>query len=197
MNKYKVIAISGESASGKDTLLRRIVQLHPELHQIINCTTRPPRAGEVDGVNYYFMTLDELYNKHKNGELLEVTEFRGWGYGTTVDGVRTDCVNIGVFNPSALYSLMISGKVSLFVVKVNASGKIRLLRSLEREENPDVDEIVRRYLADKKDFEDFSTFYEPDYIVDNNEQGWDPARLHAVAHDIVQQACSLWAEEAN
>ena len=52
MNKYKIIAICGKSASGKDTLLRMIMN-NTALHEIVSCTTRPPREGEVNGKNYH------------------------------------------------------------------------------------------------------------------------------------------------
>ena len=56
--KIKVIAICGKSAAGKDTLLQEILKLNrPDVHEIISCTTRPPREGEAHGKNYYFLWL--------------------------------------------------------------------------------------------------------------------------------------------
>lgn len=195
MNKYKVIAICGKSASGKDTLLQRIVALHSNLHEIISCTTRPPREGEVDGKNYFFLTVEEFAHKDCMGDMLEVTHFRDWFYGTSNDGVDRNAVNVGVFNPAGIYSLMKNEAVDLFVVQVQASNKTRLMRSLKREINPDVDEIVRRYLTDKEDFEFFSQVYEPDYIFDSD--GTSFSELNDVAREIVLLAERHWAEEAN
>lgn len=57
MNKYKIVAIMGKAGAGKDTLLRECLALDPnKLHEIISCTTRPPREGEREGVNYYYLT---------------------------------------------------------------------------------------------------------------------------------------------
>ena len=50
---YKVILLAGKAASGKDTLLQRILEEIPSLHGIVSCTTRPPREGEVNGKIYY------------------------------------------------------------------------------------------------------------------------------------------------
>ena len=77
------------------------------------------------------------------------------------------------------------------MVQVEASAKTRLLRSLTREDNPDVDEIVRRYLADREDFAAFSQVYEPDYLFEN-EYGL----MERAAREVVLYAQRHWAEEA-
>lgn len=198
MNKYKVIAICGKSASGKDTLLRLTIMNYTWLHKIINCTTRPPRENEVDGKNYHFLSLEEFAHKDAvEGKMIEVTKFREWYYGTSIEDLSLDEINIGVFNPAGIYALMQREDVDLYVVQIVASDKTRLLRSLTREDNPDVDEIIRRYLADREDFEVFSTIYEPDYIIENDVQGISPGLVERAAREIVLYAQRHWAEEAN
>ena len=61
-------------------------------------------------------------------------------------------INIGVFNPDGILSMLQNPEVELAVVHVRASDKTRLIRQLSREENPNIEEILRRYQADKKDF---------------------------------------------
>lgn len=195
MNKYKVIAIYGKSASGKNTLLQRIINYNPELHQIIGCTTRPIRENEIDGKDYFFLSLEEFAHKDRRGEMLETAQFREWFYGTSIDGLNPNLINVGIFNPAALLQLMNNERVDLFAVQVQASNKTRLMRSLKREINPDVDEIVRRYLADKKDFEDFSAIYEPDYIFDSDGASW--LDIGDAAEEIPLLARRHWAEKAN
>lgn len=198
MSKYKVIAICGKSASGKDTLLRYTIMNYMWLHKIINCTTRPLRENEVDGKNYHFLSLEEFAHKDAvEGKMIEVTKFREWYYGTSIEDLSLDEINIGVFNPAGIYALMQREDVDLYVVQVVASDKTRLLRSLTREDNPDVDEIVRRYLADKEDFEVFSTVYEPDYIIENDGQGISPGLIERAAREVVLYAQRHWAKEAN
>ena len=59
MNKVKVIALFGKAGSGKDTILRALVKVDPDkFNEIVSCTTRPPREGEQEGVNYHFLTID-------------------------------------------------------------------------------------------------------------------------------------------
>ena len=195
MNKYRVIAICGKSASGKDTLLQRMVNQNPEVHEIVSCTTRPSREGEVDGINYFFLSLEEFAHKDTMGEMLEVSKFRDWFYGTPIDGLNPNLINVGVFNPTGIYSLFNDDRIDLYVVLVQASDKVRLIRSLRREANPDVDEIVRRYSTDKEDFETFSQWYEPEYIFDSEGCGLE--ELDYTAREIVLRARCHWAEQAN
>lgn len=169
-NKIKVIAICGKSAAGKDTLLQEILKLdRPDIHEIISCTTRPPREGEVHGKNYYFLSNQEFADKIENGQMLEATVFRDWCYGTSLDALRSDAINVGVFNVDGIDILYDNPNIDLFVIEVLASAKTRLIRSLNREENPDVDEIIRRYLADEKDFEHFYGYN----VIFNNEDVQD------------------------
>ena len=56
MNKITVIALFGPAGSGKDYLLHEIMDEVDGLNEIVSCTTRPKREGEVEGVNYYYLT---------------------------------------------------------------------------------------------------------------------------------------------
>ena len=152
MNKYKILGIIGESGSGKDTLLKRVSEVCPQVHEIISYTTRPPREGELDGVNYHFISNDEFAEKVLNDEMLEASYFNKWFYGTGLESLDKDKINIGVFNPEGINNLMLHNNLDIVVFYVRASAKQRLLRQLNREENPDVDEIIRRYKTDKEDF---------------------------------------------
>lgn len=149
---YKIIALIGEAGTGKDSLMNAILALRPDFHEIVNCTTRPRREGEVHGVNYFYYTPEQFGDMVLHDEMLECTVFNDWFYGTSFDSVRSDCINIGVFNPTAIEALIARPDVDVKIIKVCASPKTRLLRQLMRENNPWVDEIVRRYIADKSDF---------------------------------------------
>ena len=61
----------GKAGSGKDTILREVVKQNPDIHEVVSCTTRPPREGEVDGVNYHFLTGEEFGAKVLKNEMLE------------------------------------------------------------------------------------------------------------------------------
>lgn len=149
----KIVALMGEAGSGKDTILHRIMEKYPSyFNEIISCTTRPPRQGEKEGVNYHFLSVEDFIRKILNGDMLEATEFNSWHYGTDSQSLTIDKINIGVFNPEGVRCLQEDENIELYVFYVRAAGKQRLLRQLNREENPDVDEIIRRYKADTEDF---------------------------------------------
>lgn len=154
MNKYKVLALIGEAGSGKDTLMKGVLKVNPNLHEIISCTTRPPREGEKEGVNYYFLSNEDFTQKILNNEMLEATVFNNWCYGISYESLDENKVNIGVFNPAGIESLMQHNNIFIVCYYVRAADKERLLRQLNRETNPNVEEIIRRFKADKVDFED-------------------------------------------
>ena len=150
--KYKILALIGESGSGKDTIMQKVLELRPDLHEIVSCTSRPMREGEREGVNYYYYTPENFISKIEGGQMLEHTFFNNWHYGTSYDSVREDVVNVGVFNPYGIRQLIQRDDVELIVVYVRRSAKQRLLGQLNREDNPNVSEIVRRAAADEQDF---------------------------------------------
>lgn len=82
MQAAKLIVLTGPSGVGKGTLLRSLLARHPELYFSISATTRQPRPGEVEGVNYYFVSREKFEQMVTRGELLEWAEFAGNYYGT-------------------------------------------------------------------------------------------------------------------
>jgi len=82
----KLVVISGPSGVGKTTLLRRLLADLSSLVPSVSATTRPPRTGECDGVDYHFIPLDEFERRRASGEFLECCQVYGrqhW-YGTLV-----------------------------------------------------------------------------------------------------------------
>lgn len=85
----KLVVISGPSGVGKSTILRRLLAAVPQLVPSVSATTRPPRAGECDGVDYHFIPLAEFERRRANGEFLECCRVYGrehW-YGTLASEV--------------------------------------------------------------------------------------------------------------
>lgn len=78
----KLFVISGSSGVGKGTLLKELLLQHPDLKLSISATTRKPRPGEDDGVNYFFTTKENFEKAVQQGEFLEWAEFNGNYYGT-------------------------------------------------------------------------------------------------------------------
>jgi guanylate kinase len=82
MGRGKLVVLTGPSGVGKGTLLRSLLQRHPDLYLSVSATTRSPRPGEVDGKNYYFVSRSEFEQMVAEGEFLEWAEFAGNYYGT-------------------------------------------------------------------------------------------------------------------
>jgi guanylate kinase len=78
----KVFVITGPSGVGKGTLIRSLVQQVPELEVSVSATTRPPRPGEVDGVDYHFLSEAEFDRRLAEGDFVEHARYSGHRYGT-------------------------------------------------------------------------------------------------------------------
>lgn len=84
----RLIVLCGPAGVGKGTVLRRVREQHPQIWLSVSATTRKPRPGEVDGVNYFFMTEQEFLAKEDAGEFLETADVFGLAhYGTPVKPV--------------------------------------------------------------------------------------------------------------
>lgn len=192
--KYCVIALYGASGSGKDTILNWVVSHYPKINPIISCTTRPPREGEVDGKDYHFISEGRMTEQIMSGEMLEATEFRGWFYGTQISALSEDTVNIGVFNPAGLSALQQNPDIDLIAIYVTASDKMRLIRCLTREENPDCDEIVRRYQTDKEDIDEYHLVFYPTAVIYNEGLDIHEFTTYYWEHEMFKNATTeAWA----
>lgn len=163
---YNMIVLMGEAGAGKDSMMQGVLveldkkKLTSKIHEIVSCTSRPMREGEAHGINYYYYHPNEFEQKIMNDEMLEFTRFNNWWYGTSYDSVRSDgIVNIGVFNPAGVRQLLDRPDCNVKVYWVRTNDKNRMLRQLNRENHPDVREIVRRFETDYEDFKDIDFDY--------------------------------------
>lgn len=156
MNKYKIIALFGEAGSGKDYIQKKIMETDfgkENLSEIISCTTRPPREGEIDGVHYHFIpTAAEFLNLYNMARWIEFSHFKNWWYGTSIEHLDENKINIGVFNIEGIKQILEDEDVDCLPIRIYCYDKLRLIRQLTRERNPDCMEICRRFQTDYKDF---------------------------------------------
>lgn len=185
----RVMAFIGPAGAGKDTIAAMVHKALPGSHMIVSCTTRPRRDYEIDGVHYHFITGEAFAEKVLNNDMLEATCFNDWFYGTMKSDLK-DGWNIGVFNPEGWISLwnMQDKDLKTYGFYVSSKAKTRLLRQLNREEDPDINEIIRRYKADAEDFANMAEELPPMYVVENETMD--------DLQDIVSEI-TLWAQEHN
>ncbi len=89
MNSSGVLVVfSGPSGSGKGTVLAQYFAAHPEAAFSVSATTRAPRPGEVDGVNYHFVSRERFEEMISQGEVLEYTQYGGNYYGSPAGPIR-------------------------------------------------------------------------------------------------------------
>ena len=159
----RIYYIMGKSATGKDTVYKELLKRRPDLKKIVPCTTRPIREGETDGVEYHFMTVEELEKNLRVGKVIELRTYQTvagpWNYFTMDDG-QFDLLETSrylMIGTLESYEKMRQyfGAQALVPIYIEVPDGIRLRRALEREDaqkNPNYREVCRRYLADEADF---------------------------------------------
>ena len=180
-----LIVISGPSGAGKGTICKALVERDKNLFVSVSATTRAPRKGEVDGVNYHFLTKEDFFDKVNKGEFLEHAEVYGNHYGTLKSNIE-ELLEAG---KNVILEIDIQGALS---VKENSEEGIFIFilpPSMEELKN----RIVNRGSETKesllKRFQ--SAYQEINYISRYN---------YAVVNDVVEQAVErveniIFAEE--
>ena len=154
---YKVVALMGESGCGKDFAASAICVARPnKFHKIIMDTTRPPRERERDGIDYNFLDLETFAGYVLDGTMLEATCFNeNWYYGTNINSLISDKINVAALNPLGLERLKENKNIQVVSIRIKTDPAFRLKKSLDREDNPNCHEICRRFLADEEMFKNF------------------------------------------
>jgi len=121
-NHGKIIVIVAPSGAGKTTIAQRLLKEYPQIKFSVSATTRPPRKGETDGQDYYFLDEDEFDQKVDDNQFLEWEFYSGNKYGTLRSEVDKlvesgyfpllDIEVKGALNVQKLYN---SGVVSIFI----------------------------------------------------------------------------------
>ena len=88
----KLFVVSGPSGAGKGTLVAQVRTQRPDLGLTVSATTRQPRPGEIDGVSYHFLTVEDFDARVQAGEFLEWANVHGNRYGTLVSEVTRNLV---------------------------------------------------------------------------------------------------------
>ncbi len=149
---HKRIILVGRAASGKDYIRKKFEARG--FRYAVSYTTRPPREGEIDGVDYLFISQAEAQAMIKNDEFYEYVEFNGWIYGTSRDQFDED--HVFIMTPTGLAHLDEDSRKKSFVIFIDIAEEIRRERMALR--NMPGDSVDRRIEADRLDFENFTNY---------------------------------------
>ncbi|MBQ9124773.1 MAG: guanylate kinase [Acholeplasmatales bacterium] len=176
-----LVVISGPSGVGKGTVRKALFDMPKHnLTYSVSMTTRKMRPGEVNGVDYYFVSKEEFEQKIKDGKLLEHAEFVGNYYGTPLDKVneQLDKGNEVVLEIEVEGAQQVKNKmpdcVSIFIVP---PGKEALYERL-RARGTESEEIIQQRI--EKANREFKKAYLYDYIVVNDEVSNAADRIMAI-----------------
>lgn len=168
-----VVVISGPSGVGKDTLVDRLIEEHPELARPVTMTTRAPRDGEHNGRDYIFVTPEEFQRHVDDGDMLEAAYIYGNMYG--VPRAQLDralesgdaVLRVDVQGVAALRKLLPS---AVYVMLVPDTFEHLERRLRERGEAHDEADLERRIAAAAEELTRTDLF---DYVVENAEGDLD------------------------
>ena len=156
-----MICLIGESASGKSTIAKEIVRNY-KIRQVVTYTTRHKRKGEIDGLDYHFISQKKFQDMIKENEFAEYASYNGWFYGTAFDDCTDHCVI--VITPHGLRSLKKNQGLKIISFYIKTDRRARLIRCLQR--GDDIEEAYRRSLSDSGQYDGIED--EVNYIIENN-----------------------------
>lgn len=187
-NIGRIFVISGPSGVGKGTLLKLLLDKHPEITLSVSATTRIPRPGEVDGVNYFFTTKENFQELIKAGKLLEWAKFAGNYYGTYLETVQeTLCAGNDIaLEIDVQGAMQIKDKRKDAILIFIAPPSIEELESRLINRNTESKEAIERRLAVVKS--EIEKIQEFDYKIVNDDLDEALKNLESI---IIAERCRI------
>jgi len=142
------LVIVGKAAAGKDYLKNKLKMR--DFTVGVSHTTRPPREGEVDGVDYHFIDEHKFTEMTGNDEFVEWMEFNGWFYGQTIEDFNKS--DVMIMSKDGLAILPAKYRKQCVVIYLDMDRKTRIERLNMRDDVNDT--IQRRLDADEEQFKD-------------------------------------------
>jgi len=181
-----VLVISGPSGVGKSTLCKRLLALEPSVRFSVSCTTRPPRPGEQEDVDYHFVSRDEFDSRVQQGAFLEFAEVHGNLYGTLrvelqdhVSRGQDVILDIDVQGARQVRASVVNTVLSYCTdyIFVGPPSYDEMARRL-RQRGTDAEEAIAKRLANA--VEELAAWKEYDYLVINDDLQESVRQLQAI-----------------
>ena len=167
--KGEIIVVSAPSGAGKTTIVKQILKQYPEIVFSVSATTRPKRAVETDGVEYYFITENEFIEKIENDKFVEWEKFYDYYYGSFKKSVE-NCINA---KKTILLELDVKGSLSLkkiypeahliYIMPPSYEELVRRLKARQTENSEDFKKRVERIKMELSLKDQF------DYLIENKD----------------------------
>jgi len=167
INPGKLVVISGPSGSGKGTVIKELFNLN-EYKYSVSATTRSPRIGEKNGLDYYFLTTEEFLKKISDGDMLEYVEIFGNYYGTLkepVEKMLNEQYNV-ILEIEVDGALNIKEKFPETIMIFLTPPTYSELEKRLRRRGTESEEIINKRLEKAK--EEINNIYKYDYLVLND-----------------------------
>jgi guanylate kinase len=162
------LILSAPSGGGKTTIARRLLEVRDDVGYSVSATTRPPRAGEVDGVSYHFLSQREFETMAERGEFAEYANVHGNMYGTLrrevqrVLAERKHVVMAIDIQGAAQFSAMFPETVQVFVLPPSGAVLLERLRGRGTEDRSTLEQRLRDALVELCEVDRY------DYVVVND-----------------------------
>lgn len=173
-----LIILTGKTASGKDTVISKLLLRLPDFRKVITTTSRPPRHGEKNGVDYFFISEADFKNRINRDLFLEYVEYGGNFYGTEKTQLaNSDQGLIWRIDPSRAGKIRQLIDSPVLVIYLTVPDSVVLERLKERGFSQE--EIEKRMGEDRKFWEEYKESY--DFVVENM-----PGKLDQTVDKIIK-----------
>jgi len=176
-----ILVLSSPSGAGKTTLSQRILASDPLIRLSVSVTTRPPRSGEVDGKDYFFVSQEEFARRRDAGELLEWAQVFGNSYGTPRATVEQDIAagndllfDIDWQGAQQIAERMTKDIVRVFILPPSGEALEQRLRTRAQ----DSEDVVIQRMA--RAANEISHWPEYDYVIVNDDLGQSERALLSI-----------------
>ncbi|MBR3211269.1 MAG: guanylate kinase [Bacilli bacterium] len=164
----QLIVVSGPSGSGKDTIVGKVIEENPNVWLSVSATSRKPRKGEEEGVNYYFVDREEFEKRIEDNYFLEYAEYAGNYYGTPKEKIIEkldkgfDVVLVIEIQGAQKIKELIPEALFIFIMPPSER---ELLKRLSNRKTEEKDKILERFNIAYKEINEVTKY---NYVVVND-----------------------------